>query len=94
MVSPIAEIIANRKLGPKGIMTDLARVTLMLTARGYDCSNLAQYNDGEPFVDAQGNKIDNLIANLCQTTVSLNGVQFGLLALDIGNYTPAGGYRA
>lgn len=84
---PIAEIIANRKLGPKGIMTDLARVTLMLTARGYDCSNLAQYNDGEPFVDAQGNKIDNLIANLCQTTVSLNGVQFGLLALDIGNYT-------
>lgn len=83
----IAEIIANRKLGPKGIMTDLARVTLMLTARGYDCSNLAQYNDGEPFVDAQGNKIDNLIANLCQTTVSLNGVQFGLLALDIGNYT-------
>lgn len=84
---PIAEIIANRKLGPKGIMTDLARVTLMLTARGYDCSNLAQYNDGEPFVDAQGNEIDNLIANLCQTTVSLNGVQFGLLALDIGNYT-------
>lgn len=84
---PIAEIIANRKLGPKGIMTDLARVTLMLTARGYDCSNLAQYNGGEPFVDAQGNKIDNLIANLCQTTVSLNGVQFGLLALDIGNYT-------
>ena len=83
----IAEIIANRKLGPKGLMTDLARVTLMLTARGYDCSNLAQYNNGEPFADAQGNKIDNLVANLCQTTVSLNGVQFGLLALDIGNYT-------
>ena len=34
----IAAIIRNRKLGGADVMTDLARVTLMLTARGYDCS--------------------------------------------------------
>ena len=83
----IEYIISHRKLGPNGLMTDLDRVTLMLTARGYDCSNLAQYNDGKPFIDANGEEIDNLVANLCSTTVTLNGAMFGLLALDIGNYT-------
>ena len=82
----IASIISKRKLGPNGLMTDLDRVTLMLTARGYDCSNLAQYNDGKPFTDANGLKIDNLVANLCSTPVTLNGAMFGLVALDIGNY--------
>ena len=83
----IASIISKRKLGPNGLMTDLDRVTLMLTARGYDCSNLAQYNDGKPFTDANGLEIDNLVANLCSTPVTLNGAMFGLVALDIGNYT-------
>ena len=83
----IASIISKRKLGPNGLMTDLDRVTLMLTARGYDCSNLAQYNDGKPFTDANGLEIDNLVANLCSTSVTLNGAMFGLVALDIGNYT-------
>ncbi len=84
----IADIISKRDLGTNGTMTDLDRVTLMLTARGYDCSNLAQYNGGKPFIDKKGNEIDNLVANICETKkLSLNGVIFGLLALDIGNYT-------
>ena len=83
----IAAIIRNRKLGPTDVMTDLARVTLMLTARGYDCSNLAQYNNNTPFTDAKGNQIDNLVENLCAAPTSINGIMFGLLALDIGNYT-------
>jgi len=28
-------------------MTNIARTIMMLTARGFDCSNLAQYNDGQ-----------------------------------------------
>lgn len=85
----IASTIRNQELGSDGLMTDLGRVVLALTARGYDCSNLAQYNEGKPFVDANGAEIDNLVENLCAAPITLNGAMFGLLALDIGNYTLA-----
>ena len=49
--------------------------------------NLAQYNNNTPFTDAKGNQIDNLVENLCAAPTSINGIMFGLLALDIGNYT-------
>lgn len=45
----IAKEIKDLNVGPKGRMTDIARLTMLLTSRGYDCSNLAKYNDGKPF---------------------------------------------
>ena len=84
----VAREIAQMNLSPtSGIMTDIDRVVMMLTARGYDCSNLAQYNGGEPFYDGYGNQIDNLIDNLCEAKSSINGYIFGLIALDMGNYS-------
>ena len=70
-------------------MTNIARTIMMLTARGFDCSNLAQYNDGQPFVDSKGNEVDNLAATMYNYagTYTINGPIFGLISLDMGNYT-------
>ncbi len=70
-------------------MTNLDRKIMTLTARGFDCSNLAKYNDGKPFIDAKGNKVDNLVQILYNYTggYTINGPIFALIALDMGNYT-------
>ena len=70
-------------------MTNIARTIMMLTARGFDCSNLAQYNDGQPFTDSKGNEVDNLAATMYNYagTYTINGPIFGLISLDMGNYT-------
>lgn len=91
----IAKEIKDLNVGSNGTMTDVARLIMLLTSRGYDCSNLAQYNDGAPFTDKVGNQIDNLIANLLETkSGTIFGVSFGLCALDMGNYSvPANAAR-
>ena len=38
----IVKEIKDLNVGPKGRMTDIARLTMLLTSRGYDCSNLAR----------------------------------------------------
>lgn len=92
----IAKEIKDLNVGPKGRMTDIARLTMLLTSRGYDCSNLAKYNDDKPFLDRSNNEIDNLVANIASTTDGgVNGRIFALCALDMGNYTlPANGARS
>lgn len=40
----IAKEINDLNVGPNGTMTDVARLIMLLTSRGYDCSNLAQYS--------------------------------------------------
>lgn len=92
----IAKEIKDLNVGPKGRMTDIARLTMLLTSRGYDCSNLAKYNGGKPFLDGSNNEIDNLVANIASTTDGgVNGRIFALCALDMGNYTlPANGARS
>lgn len=92
----IAKEIKDLNVGPKGRMTDIARLTMLLTSRGYDCSNLAKYNGGKPFLDGSNNEINNLVANIASTTDGgVNGRIFALCALDMGNYTlPANGARS
>lgn len=92
----IAKEIKDLNVGPKGRMTDIARLTMLLTSRGYDCSNLAKYNDDKPFLDRSNNEIDNLVANIASTNDGgVNGRVFALCALDMGNYTlPANGARS
>ena len=70
-------------------MTNLDRKIMTLTARGFDCSNLAKYNDGKPFIDAKGNDVDNLVQILYNYSgeYTINGPIFALNALDMGNYT-------
>ena len=62
---------------------------MMLTARGFDCTKLSQYNNGEPYIDSKNNEIDNLVAALYNFSgeYTINGPIFALLALDMGNYT-------
>lgn len=84
----ITKEIADLNVGTSGTMTDIDRLIMMLTARGYNCTNLAQYNDGQPFADKNGNEIDNLINSLESTSSGgINGFIFGLIALDMGNYS-------
>lgn len=92
----IAKEIKDLNVGPKGRMTDIARLTMLLTSRGYDCSNLAKYNGGKPFLDGSNNEINNLVANIASTTDGgVSGRIFALCALDMGNYTlPANGARS
>lgn len=45
-------------------MTEFDRTIMMLTARGFDCTKLSQYNNGKPYIDSKGNEIDNLVAAL------------------------------
>ena len=70
-------------------MTEIDRTIMMLTARGFDCSKLSQYNNGEPYIDSKGNKIDDLAAALYNYSgdYTINGPIFALLALDMGNYS-------
>lgn len=69
--------------------TNLDRKVMSITARGYDCSNLAQYNGGNPLTDAKGNQVDDLVSLLYnyKGTYTINGPIFALIALDTGNYS-------
>lgn len=70
-------------------MTEFDRTIMMLTARGFDCTKLSQYNNGKPYIDSKGNEIDNLVAALYNYSgeYTINGPIFALLALDMGTYT-------
>ena len=70
-------------------MTEYARTVMMLTARGFDCTKLSQYNGGVPFIDKNGNEVDNLVSAMYSFsgTYTINGPAFTLIALDMGNYT-------
>ena len=89
----LAKQVRDLDVGLEARVTDIDRLIMMLTARGFDCTNLAKYNNGEPLTDAVGNRIDNLVANLYNTNGRLEGALvvnsriFALIALDIGNYT-------
>ena len=74
--------------------TVVERNIIALTANGYDCSNLAKYNNGEPFVNSSGEQIDNLFDDLERVqTYGMMGDAFALIALDMGNYTVPEGSR-
>lgn len=85
----IAECVKRLDTTTNVAMTNLDRKIMTLTARGFDCSNLAKYNDGKPFIDAKGNEIDNLVQVLYnyKGSYTINGPIFALIALDMGNYT-------
>lgn len=85
----IAERIAKLDSTTNVAMTNLDRKIMTLTACGIDCSNLAKYNDGQPFEDKNGNKIDDLVSVLYNYAggYTINGPIFALIALDMGNYT-------
>lgn len=70
-------------------MTEFDRTIMMLTARGFDCTKLSQYNNGKPYTDSKGDEIDNLVAALYNYSgeYTINGPIFALLALDMGTYT-------
>lgn len=91
----IAECIKRLDTTTNVAMTNIDRKIMTLTARGFDCSNLAKYNDGKPYIDAKGNEIDNLVQVLYnyKGSYTINGPIFALIALDMGNYTiPADAY--
>lgn len=85
----IAECIVRLDTTTNVAMTNIDRKIMTLTARGIDCSKLSQYNNGEPYVDAKGNKVDNLTKVLYNYRGgwTINGPIFALIALDMGNYT-------
>ena len=85
----IAECIVRLDTTTNVAMTNIDRKIMTLTARGIDCSKLSQYNNGEPYVDAKGNKVDNLTEVLYNYRGgwTINGPIFALIALDMGNYT-------
>ena len=82
------EISALNTLSSVG-MTEYARTVMMLTSRGFDCTKLSQYNGGVPFIDKNGNEVDNLVSAMYSFsgTYTINGPTFTLIALDMGNYT-------
>lgn len=91
----VAECIKRLDTTTNVAMTNIDRKIMTLTARGFDCSNLAKYNDGKPYIDAKGNEIDNLVQVLYnyKGSYTINGPIFALIALDMGNYTiPADAY--
>ena len=85
----IAECIKRLDTTTNVAMTNIDRKIMTLTARGIDCSKLSQYNNGEPYVDAKGNKVDNLTEVLYNYRGgwTINGPIFALIALDMGIYT-------
>ena len=85
----IAECIKRLDTTTNVAMTNIDRKIMTLTARGIDCSKISQYNNGEPFIDAKGNKVDDLAAVLYNYSggYTINGPIFALNALDMGNYT-------
>lgn len=78
----VAELAPNK-------MTDYGRIIMMLTALGIDASKLDAYGDGEPFKDASGKVVHNLVEELYKYNkgYTINGPIFALIALDMGNYT-------
>lgn len=85
----IAECIKRLDTTTNVAMTNIDRKIMTLTARGIDCSKLSKYNNGEPFIDTKGNKVDDLAAVLYNYSggYTINGPIFALNALDMGNYT-------
>ena len=85
----IAERIAKLEVDTNVAMTNIDRKIMTLTANGIDCTNLAQYNNGEPYTDKNGNEVDNLVEILYNYSggYTINGPTFALIALDMGNYT-------
>ena len=85
----IAECIKRLDTTTNVAMTNIDRKIMTLTARGIDCSKLSKYNNGDPFIDAKGNKVDDLAAVLYNYRggYTINGPIFALNALDMGNYT-------
>ncbi|MEG0895006.1 MAG: hypothetical protein RSE93_04765, partial [Oscillospiraceae bacterium] len=85
----IADCIAKLNINTNVAMTNIDRKIMTLTARGINCTNLAKYNNGKPFIDKAGNEVDNFVEVLYNYsgTWSINGPAFALIALDMGNYT-------
>lgn len=85
----IAECIKRLDTTTNVAMTNIDRKIMTLTARGIDCTKLASYNGGKPFIDAKGNEVDDLVAILYNYSGgwTINGPIFALNALDMGNYT-------
>ena len=85
----VEKIISQLDTTTSVAMTELGRTIMMLTARGFDCTKLAQYHDGVPYIDKKGNNVDDLAAALYNYngTYTINGPTFALLAMDMGNYT-------
>lgn len=85
----IAECIVRLDTTTNVAMTNIDRKIMTLTARGIDCSKLSQYNNGEPYVDAKGNEVDDFVSILYNYRggYTINGPIFALNALDMGNYT-------
>ena len=85
----IAECIKRLDTTTNVAMTNIDRKIMTLTARGIDCSKLSKYNNGEPFIDAKGNEVDDFVSILYNYRggYTINGPIFALNALDMGNYT-------
>ena len=85
----IANTIGTLDSSTNVAMTNIARKLMTLTARGFNCSNLAQYNNGDPYTDRNGNEIDDLVSVMYNYggSYTINGPVFALLGLDMGNYT-------
>lgn len=85
----IAECIKRLDTTTNVAMTNIDRKIMTLTARGIDCSKLSKYNNGEPFIDAKGNEVDDFVSILYNYSggYTINGPIFALNALDMGNYT-------
>lgn len=85
----IAECIKRLDTTTNVAMTNIDRKIMTLTARGIDCSKLSKYNNGNPFIDAKGNEVDDFVAILYNYRggYTINGPIFALNALDMGNYT-------
>ena len=85
----IAECIKRLDTTTNVAMTNIDRKIMTLTARGIDCTKLSKYNNGEPFIDAKGNEVDDFVSILYNYSGgwTINGPIFALIALDMGNYT-------
>ena len=85
----IANTIGTLDSSTNVAMTNIARKLMTLTARGFNCSDLSQYNNGDPYTDRNGNEIDDLVSVMYSYggSYTINGPVFALLALDMGNYT-------
>lgn len=85
----IAECIKRLDTTTNVAMTNIDRKIMTLTARGIDCSKLSKYNNGEPFIDAKGNEVDDFVSILYNYSggYTINGPIFALIALDMGSYT-------
>lgn len=71
-------------------MSAMAKKIMLLTAMGYNASDLDQYRvDNQPFVLSTGKEVSNLVAELYSYDGSwtINHLTYALIALDMGNYT-------